>query len=108
MKDENRIYWIAGSILVLTGAHYFTAMADVEAHDVFRRLYFVPIIYAAYSFGLRGGVATPFFVSLMYLPFILFRIHDPAQRFDQYLENRGVSWNRLNYWTAFSKRKGSI
>lgn len=86
MKDENRIYLIAISVLVLTGAHYFTAMTNVEVHDLFRRLYFVPIVYAAYSFGLRGGIATAAFVSLLYLPFIFLKVHDPAQRFDQYLE----------------------
>ncbi|MCI0611601.1 HD-GYP domain-containing protein, partial [bacterium] len=86
MKDESRIYVIAGSILVLTGAHYFTAMANVQVHDLFRRLYFVPIIYAAYSFGLRGGLATAAIVSVLYLPFIFLRIHGAAQRFDQYLE----------------------
>src|SRR3989304_5162379 len=86
MKEENKIYLIAGGVLALTAAHYFTAMTDVQVHDLFRRLYFVPIIYAAYSFGLRGGLATAAFVSLLYLPFILVRIHDPAHRFDQFLE----------------------
>ena len=86
MKDENRIYLIAGSILLLTSAHYFTAMAEVEVHDLFRRLYFLPIIYAAYSFGLRGGLATAACVSVLYLPFIFLRIHGAAQQFDQYLE----------------------
>ena len=86
MRVESRIYLIVGGVLALTGAHYFTAMTDVQVHDLFRRLYFLPIIYAAYSFGLRGGLATAALVSLLYLPFILTRIHDPVHRFDQFLE----------------------
>ncbi len=86
MKEESKVYVIVGSVLVLTGAHYLTNMADIQVHDVSRRLYFLPIIYAGYSFGTRGGFATAVFASLLYLPFILFRIHDPDERFDQFLE----------------------
>ena len=86
MKEENKVYLIVGTVVVLTGAHYLTAMSDMQVHDLFKRLYFVPIIYAAYSFGLRGGLATAVFVSLLYFPFILFKIHDPERQFDQFLE----------------------
>src|SRR3990172_4617037 len=86
MKDDTRVYVVAGTVLALTAAHYLTTITEMQVHDLFRRLYFLPIIYAAYSFGLRGGLATAAFVSLLYLPFILIRIHDPAHRFDQFLE----------------------
>lgn len=86
MKGNSRIVYVIGTILVLTCAHYWMQMSHVQAHDLFRRLYYLPIIYAAYAYGMRGGLAAAFLISLLYLPFILLRIDQAAERFDQTLE----------------------
>lgn len=86
MNDKRTLYFTLGVVLALTVGHYFTALYRVEVHDLFLRLYFLPIVYAAYLLGVRGGLVTASLVTLLYVPFILFRIHVPAERFDQSLE----------------------
>jgi len=45
-------------LLLITVLHMFTnsATASVPLHLLYRRLYYIPIIYAAWVFGKRGGV----------------------------------------------------
>lgn len=86
MSNRRALLEISGMVLALTAAHYMTELYRVEAHDLFLRLYFLPIVYAAYLLGIRGGVLTASLVTLLYMPFILFRIHVAAERFDQGLE----------------------
>jgi two-component system sensor histidine kinase HydH len=55
-------------IAVVGVLHYATA-SDVEwIHDVLRRLYYLPIVVAAFRHGVRGGLAAALVVSLTYLP----------------------------------------
>jgi signal transduction histidine kinase len=42
-------------------------------HDIFQRLYYLPIILAAFWFGLRGGLCCSLIVSIVYAPHILFQ-----------------------------------
>lgn len=86
MKNRTRLLLAAVMIVALSGGHYITNLGHAEVHDLFRRFYFVPIIFSAYSFGLRGGVLSAVAISLLYLPFVLFRLTDSAMRFDHYLE----------------------
>jgi signal transduction histidine kinase len=46
-------------------------MHDPFWHDLFRRLYYLPIILAAFRYGLGGGLATSIVVSLLFLPHVL-------------------------------------
>jgi len=47
-------------LLAITGLHLFTptSIANLPMHLLYRRLYFVPIVYAAWTFGRKGGVIT--------------------------------------------------
>jgi two-component system, sporulation sensor kinase E len=53
---------IVGALLgVVTALHQFTnavTPTQVALHDFYRRLYYVPILYAAFRFGSRGGLVT--------------------------------------------------
>lgn len=40
-------------------------------HDLFRRLYYLPIVLAAFRFGLRGGLVASVGVSVLFLPHVL-------------------------------------
>jgi len=68
-----RISLIVVSILIISLFHYFTPLHLHHIHDIFQRLYYLPIILAALWFGLRGGVGTALAVSIVYAPHILFQ-----------------------------------
>ncbi|MBI4750842.1 MAG: DUF4118 domain-containing protein [Acidobacteria bacterium] len=57
-------------VVLITGLHFLTSTKYLLLHEIFQRLYYVPIIYAAYRYGVRGGLATSIFSSLIYLPHI--------------------------------------
>lgn len=42
-------------------------------HDIFQRLYYIPIILAAFWYGLRGGLVAALAVSVAYAPHIVFQ-----------------------------------
>lgn len=61
------------SIIGISLLHYFTPLSLPMLHDIFQRLYYLPIILAAFWFGLRGGLACAVIVSVAYAPHILFQ-----------------------------------
>jgi two-component system, NtrC family, sensor histidine kinase HydH len=74
--------------LVITVLHYRTGAQHPWGHDVLRRLYYLPILFAAFSGGLRGGVTISVFASLVYLPhaFTSLLVQDPADALEKGLE----------------------
>jgi signal transduction histidine kinase len=59
-------------ILLITLLHYVTPTALPVRHDIYYRLYYIPIIISAFSFGLRGGVISALVISLLIFPHILY------------------------------------
>ncbi|HWP44244.1 MAG TPA: ATP-binding protein [Blastocatellia bacterium] len=56
------------SVVLITLLHYHTTAAgNFLLHEISQRLYYVPIVYAAYSFGVRGSVATSLLSGAVYL-----------------------------------------
>ncbi len=74
--------------LVITVLHYRIGAQHPWGHDVLRRLYYLPILFAAFSGGLRSGVTVSVFVSLVYLPhaFTSLLVQDPADALEKGLE----------------------
>ncbi|CAH2030393.1 two-component system sensor histidine kinase NtrB [Trichlorobacter ammonificans] len=68
-----RILLLALAILGISLVHYVTPLHLHYLHDVFQRLYYLPIIFAALWFGLRGGLVCSLVVSIVYAPHILFQ-----------------------------------
>ena len=65
-------FWIIiAAAAVLTAAHYSASQHTPFWHDLFRRLYYLPIILAGFRYGLRGGLVTAGAVSLVFLPHVL-------------------------------------
>lgn len=58
------------SILLITALHFCTNTNYLLLHEIYQRLYYIPIIYAAYRRGVRGGVTTSIFCSFVYIPHI--------------------------------------
>ncbi len=57
---------LLASIIVITLLHYKATAGYPLLHEISQRLYYLPIIYAAYSYGLRGGLATSVLSALIY------------------------------------------
>lgn len=74
--------------LVITALHYRTGAHHAWGHDILRRLYYLPILFAAFAGGVRGGVTLSVFASLVYLPhaFTSLLVQDPADALEKSLE----------------------
>lgn len=95
-----RLAVIAGLLLLVTALHYLTTTQKANAHDIYRRLYYVPIVLGGVWFALRGGLATSILASLLYMPHVLFHWqHHPSIALEQYLEI--VLYNVIGCLTGF-------
>ncbi len=78
---------LAISIITISLLHYLTPLHLHYLHDIFQRLYYLPIILAAIWFGLRGGLLCSLVVSIVYAPHILFQWGgDMTLELEKYLE----------------------
>jgi len=73
MQKKTQFYLISFIILVLTLAHYLTPPDKPLLHDLYRRLYYVPIILAAFTFGLKGALISSITVSIVFIPHVFHR-----------------------------------
>jgi two-component system, NtrC family, sensor histidine kinase HydH len=72
-SSRNRLYvWIviAMVIILITVLHFLTPTDQIVWHEIYQRIYYVPIIAAALIFGLRGGLAASLFTTIIYSPHI--------------------------------------
>ena len=63
------------SILTITALHFATPLESVALHEIYQRLYYIPILAAAVLFGWRGGLSASLFASAAYLPHIWLHWH---------------------------------
>jgi signal transduction histidine kinase len=95
-----RLSIVATLLLLVTALHYLTTTQMVNAHDIYRRLYYVPIVLGGVWFALRGGILTAILASLFYMPHVLFHWqHNPTIAVEQYLEI--VLYNVIGCLTGF-------
>jgi two-component system, NtrC family, sensor histidine kinase HydH len=67
--------------------HFFTPPHFILWHNVFQRLYYLPIVYAAVYFGWRGGLLASSVSAMLYIPHIVMAWHDmPGYAANQYAE----------------------
>jgi signal transduction histidine kinase len=91
-RAQSRLRWVQavvalGLIGLLTSLHYVTDMHDVAFHNVYRRLYYLPVLILSFSHGLRGGLAAAALVTVVYIPHAFFHAHrDPSPDLDKALE----------------------
>lgn len=78
---------IAAGIAAASALHYLTPPSLILWHELFQRLYYLPIIYAAIYFGWRGGLIASAVSALCYIPHILMAWHHlPEYALNQYAE----------------------
>ncbi len=79
---------IYGSIVIISGFHYYTSTGYHYFHDIYRRLYYIPIIFAAFLYGVQGAVICSVCISLIYAPHAFWHAThlDPAGTMEKGLE----------------------
>jgi len=79
---------VATLLILITAGHYLTDPTHAVGHDLFRRLYYLPIVWAAFTGGLLAGLATAVVAILAYVPHAFLMPHhlDPAGTTDKVLE----------------------
>jgi signal transduction histidine kinase len=69
------LWAITGAVAALTAGHYAASTSDPFWHDLFRRLYYLPIVLAGFRYGLVGGIAAAAVVSAVFVPHVLMTQH---------------------------------
>ena len=78
---------VAVTVIVISALHYLTSLQSIGWHELFKRLYYVPIVVAAVTRGARAGIATSLFSTLLYVPHVILQWHAwPALDSEQYGE----------------------
>jgi len=62
---------IVSMLAVISALHLFTAVRPetMPMHLLYRRLYYLPIMYAGLTFGRRGGLVSAFAASVVFVPY---------------------------------------
>jgi two-component system, NtrC family, sensor histidine kinase HydH len=85
--DKVKVCTLIACVIGISLLHYTTPLRLGMLHDIFQRLYYLPIILAAFWFGFRGGVGCALLVTLCYAPHILFQWGGHlAMEMEKYLE----------------------
>ncbi len=104
MTAGKKISIILVLLLGITILHYQTTIHAENYHDIYRRLYYIPIVLDGLWFRLRGGVITALIASLIYLPHVLFQWgHHRILPLEQYLEI--VLYNIIGFLTGYLAHK---
>ncbi len=76
---------IVAGVGIISVLHYVTSVHSLVLHEIFKQLYYIPIVIAAVTYGVKAGLATSAFASLLYVPHIVMSWHAwPALEMDQY------------------------
>jgi hypothetical protein len=62
------IAWVTAGIALTSAGHYLTPSGLLLWHGVFQRLYYLPVVFAAITFGWVGGLAAAVAAGIAYIP----------------------------------------
>jgi signal transduction histidine kinase len=74
------VLFLAAAVLLISALHFLTPVDSLVFHQIYQRLYYIPIILAALWYGWRGGLGAAGLASLSYLPHIA--LHWQHQNYD--------------------------
>ena len=80
MKRLLPVSAIGVAILLISALHFLTPVDSIILHQIYQRLYYIPIILAAFWYGWRGGLGAAGLASVSYLPHIA--LHWQHQNYD--------------------------
>lgn len=80
MKRFLPVSALGAIILLVSALHFLTPVDSLVFHQIYQRLYYIPIILAALWYGWRGGLGAAILASLSYLPHIA--LHWQHQNYD--------------------------
>lgn len=69
--EAGRLVLLGTFMVVITGLHLYTSPDLAPLHVVYKRLYYLPILYAAFSYGIWGGLITAAASGLLLSPMIV-------------------------------------
>lgn len=86
-KNFGWIFALGAAIVLISALHFLTPLDRIAAHQIYQRLYYLPIVAAALLFGLRGGAAAALFATFSYAPHIALQWHHQTEyALNQYAE----------------------
>jgi len=78
MKKENKIYsFVILFVIIITALHYFTPTRLHPLHELYKILYFIPVLAGAFALGWRGGLTVAVVVTAFYTPHVMFQWGGP-------------------------------
>src|SRR5574338_858155 len=77
---------IAAGIGLVSFIHFQTVDAHPLLHEVSQRLYYLPIIFAACLYGLRGGLTGGMLSVVLFLPHLRAHLHETEVYHNQMAE----------------------
>lgn len=86
IKGLPQILGIGLSVILISVLHYQTVGSHRLLHEVSQRLYYVPIIYSAYRYGIAGGLASAFLSVALFLAHLGRHSDDPNVYVNQQAE----------------------
>ena len=82
-----RAYVLAGLLALISIIHYLLGGAQAGMlHSILGHLYIVPIILAAYWYGIKGGVSVSIVSTVFFSPHLFLHWHDPFLDVYNYVE----------------------
>lgn len=85
-KGLAQILGITVTVLLISLLHYQTVGSHPLLHEVSQRLYYLPITYGAYRYGIRGGLAVALLSVAFFLPHVGRHFDDLNVYVNQYAE----------------------
>ncbi len=74
-------------ILVISLLHYYTPTTKELLHNIYQRLYYIPILLSCFWFGWRGGLLTSILAGALYAPHIFLHWrHETSYIYNQIIE----------------------
>jgi signal transduction histidine kinase len=71
LKKKYTIIFITALILLITYLHYTTGAKISTLHNIYRELYYLPVLLGALAYGLRGAAFSYLLIFILYLPYVL-------------------------------------
>jgi len=103
-KQIFRIVYISLMVIAISVLHYSTPTMKWQYHLIYMQIYFIPILIAAFQFGVRGGLITALAVTALYLPHVMLQwgglLETNMMRFLQIL-----LFNIIGYLTGLKAQK---